>query len=735
MNISSNRFLRFGAKIFPAVNWFPYFNLHNIRSDLISGVTVALVLIPQSMAYAQLAGLPPYYGLYAAFLPPVVAAIFGSSFQLATGPVAVVSLMTATALSPLATAGSESYIAYAIILALIVGAFQFLLGVLKLGLVINFLSHPVVNGFTNAAAIIIATSQLSKLFGVEVDSCEHHYETVYNVIRESLQSTHWPTLLLAILAFAIMYFLKRINPKIPNVLVAVVVTTLISVFTGFENNVEVSENNIISDGFSSNVDRFNQSLDELDSLMSERVRLSNEIKETTKREGKRSEAALNLTYKLVLLDDYVEHTKENICSERMHLRDFRFATLKGKPEGKIFYDQSNPDANELYDKRQWRVKVGNNRLNPDKIKLIGGGAVVGNIPRGLPAIKVPTLNFNIIFDLFSYAIIISILGFMEAISIAKAISSRTGQQLNPNQELIGQGISNIVGAFSQCYPVSGSFSRSAVNFQSGAVTGLSSAFSSIVVMITLLFFTPLLYYLPQSVLAAIIMMAVIGLINVKGFIHAYQAQKYDGIIAIVSFLCTLIFAPHLDRGIIIGVVLSVGYFLLRNIKPDLAILSRFTDGTFRNADRRGLQKCKYMAVVRFNNSLFFANVSYLEDEILSLISTWKELKHVHIVCNGINELDASGEATLSILVKRLRERDIGFSLSGVNDNVMDVLVRTHLISSIGEDNIFGNVAIAVSFLHDKIHRNMDEERCPLLEVVPKGPPLAKKKIEIEKEGK
>ncbi len=212
MEDTNNGKSEFLAKIFPFFSWFKYFNLTNIRNDLLSGVTVALVLIPQSMAYAQLAGLPAYYGLYAAFLPPLTAAMFGSSFQLATGPVAVVSLMTSTALSPLATAGSENYIAYAIILALIVGAFQFLLGVLKLGLVVNFLSHPVVNGFTNAAALIIASSQLSKLFGVEVESCEHQYETVYYTIIEAFKSTHWPTLALAVLAFAIMYFLLPLQP-------------------------------------------------------------------------------------------------------------------------------------------------------------------------------------------------------------------------------------------------------------------------------------------------------------------------------------------------------------------------------------------------------------------------------------------------------------------------------------------------------------------------------------------
>lgn len=721
MNKSGNSKSDFRFKFFPFLTWFKYFSLTNIRSDLIAGITVALVLIPQSMAYAQLAGLPAYYGLYAAFLPPLIAAMFGSSYQLATGPVAVVSLMTSTALSPLATAGSESYIAYAIVLALIVGLFQFLLGSLKLGLVVNFLSHPVVNGFTNAAALIIATSQLSKLFGIEVESYEHHYETVYYTIIEAIKCTHWPTLALAVLAFGIMYFLKRLNRKIPNVLVAVLVTTVIAKFTGYEKNCSVSEENIASVAFSEYAQNFNKSIAELDRLMNEKVALAAGLKKTSKEYGKQSDKALEEQYKLALLEQAVENTEEHISVYRTKLRSLCFFRAQNNNSGKpVFYCASElPDSIKTVPGK-WKLKIGNKPLDFNKLKLMGGGAVIGTIPEGLPKIKAPRMDLNVMLDLFSMAVIISILGFMEAISIAKAMASRTGQQIDPNQELIGQGMANIVGSFTQCYPVSGSFSRSAVNIQSGAVTGLSSFFSSLIVMIVLLFFTPLLYYLPQSVLAAIIMMAVVGLINIKGFIHAYQAQKYDGIIAVVSFIFTLAFAPHLDKGIMIGVTLSVGYFLLRNIKPDMAILSKYIDGTFRSADRRGLQTCKHIAVVRFNNSLFFANVNYLEEKILDLLSTMKELRHIHIVCNGVNELDASGESTLSTLVRRLKEKNIGLSLSGVNEDVLDVMYRTHLISSIGENNIFGNVSLAVNYIHERTHRGSAEERCPLKEVVTKG---------------
>jgi MFS superfamily sulfate permease-like transporter len=322
------------------------------------------------------------------------------------------------------------------------------------------------------------------------------------------------------------------------------------------------------------------------------------------------------------------------------------------------------------------------------------------------------------------AAIISLLGFMEAISIAKAMAAKTGQRLDPNQELIGQGLANIIGSLGRSYPVSGSFSRSAVNIQAGAVTGMSSVFTSGVVVVALLFFTPLLYHLPQSVLAAIIMMAVVGLINVQGFIHTWQAQRYDGVIAVISFVGTLIFAPHLDRGILIGVVLSIGLYLLRNMRPDMAMLSKYTDGTYRNAARFGLEQCRHIAVIRFNSSLFFANVNYLEERVLEEVASMPELKHILIIGHGINELDASGEEMLSLLIGRLREAGYDVSLAGLNDAVLDVLKRTHLYEKIGEDHIFHSIAMAIEGIHEPAHRGSQENECPLLTVCFKGLPVS-----------
>jgi SulP family sulfate permease len=348
--------------------------------------------------------------------------------------------------------------------------------------------------------------------------------------------------------------------------------------------------------------------------------------------------------------------------------------------------------------------------------MIGGGAVVGVIPAGLPSFRIPKIDLKVIFHLFPYAAIISLLGFMEAISIAKAMAGKTGQRLDPNQELIGQGLANILGSIAKSYPTSGSFSRSAVNLQAGAVSGLSSVFTSLAVVIVLLFFTPLLYHLPQSVLAAVIMMAVIGLVNVSGFIHAWEAQWYDGAISVISFFCTLAFAPHLDKGIMIGVILSLLVFLYKSMRPKIAPLSRHEDQSLRCALTHDLKECVYISMVRFEGPLFFANASYLEDEIMELMRTKTNLKHIIIVSNGINDIDASGEETLSLLVDRIRSAGIDISLSGVNESVMKVFERTHFKEKIGENHIYPTMERAINAVHEETHKGGGEEACPLVTV-------------------
>ncbi len=737
-------------RLFPFVDWFKDYTSSTFRADLVAGTTVGLVLVPQSMAYAQLAGLPTYYGLYAAFLPPTVAVLFGSSRQLATGPVAIVSLMTATALGPLATAGSQAYVAYAVLLALLVGLFQLVLGLVRMGMLVNFLSHPVVNGFTNAAALIIASSQLSSFFGVSVDAAEHHYETVWNVLLAIRRHAHWGTLGMGVLAFAIMWGLKQLNPRIPNVLVAVVLTVLLSWAIGFERNSVTGIAHIHSSAVEARIDEYNGALQKIQDLSEVRVEISpqkvgknldytysersrvclscHSALEVGDTNLNRPTALIHRRHDMDLLDFELQDLREEVRDIRAELRAFQFRAVREDQGQPTFYLKGEVPPEQKADRRTWSLKVGTGPLSKEALTLVGGGAVVGTIPQGLPQFAVPKLNFHVILNLLIMAVTISLLGFMEAISIAKAMATRTSQRLDYNQELIGQGLANIVGSFAWSFPVSGSFSRSAVNLQAGAVTGLSNVFSSVVIVLTLLFFTPVLYHLPKSVLAAIIMMAVISLVNIRGFIHCWRAQKYDGAISVITFFSTLAFAPHLDRGIMIGVLLSLVLYLLRHMKPDIAMLARDDDGTFRDLERRGLTQCKYIAVIRFPSSLFFANVNHLEEKILESIATMPDLRHILIVGNGINELDASGEGMLSRTVKALREAGYDFSMSGLNDSVLDVMRRTGLYERIGEDHLYRNASMAIEGIFEDAHafaEDYDVQHCPLKEAIWANSAIAK----------
>lgn len=700
------------AKIFPFLAWFKGYDKASLQLDALSGLTVALVLIPQSMAYAQLAGLPAYYGLYASFLPPMIAALFGSSRQLATGPVAVVSLMTAASLAPLATAGSPGYIAYAILLALMVGLFQLTLGILRLGLVVNFLSHPVVNGFTNAAAIIIASSQLSKMFGVYVDTAPHHYETIIHVVKAATHYTHWPTLLMGMFAFGVMYGLKWLSPRIPNVLVAVVITTIIAWATGFEHDRFVDIDAIESASVRQLIVSFNNATAALPPLAEGRTHFGEALEKAKKSHDEIG--VLDAEHNVDVANLNISHLQEDVHRYREQIRSILLAGVSQADGSLTFFPKDKVPAGLESDGRTWRIKVGNEALDTGHLKIMGGGAVVGTIPRGLPTLSVPPINVGVMLHLLPFAAIISLLGFMEAISIAKAMAGKTGQRLDPNQELIGQGLGNIFGAIGKSYPTSGSFSRSAVNLQARAVSGLSSVFTSLAVVIVLLFFTPLLYHLPQAVLAAVIMIAVIGLLNVSGFIHAWKAKWYDGAISITSFVSTLVFAPHLDKGIMIGVVLSLMVFLYKSMRPRVAFLSRSEDEALRCVTTHALEECPYVTLVRFDGPLFFANASYLEDTITEMIRSKEGLNHILLVSNGINDIDSSGEETLSLLVDRVRSNGIDISMSGVNETVMEVFSRTHFLAKIGEDHLFPTMEKGIVAIHGSAHEHDPDANCPLL---------------------
>lgn len=711
-------------KIFPFLDWIKGYNLKSFQVDALAGLTVALVLIPQSMAYAQLAGLPVVYGLYASFLPPMVAAMFGSSRQLATGPVAVVSLMSAASLQPLATAGGPEFIAYSILLAFIVGIFQFSLGVLRLGLVVNFLSHPVVNGFTNAGAIIIATSQLSKFFGVSVDSAEHHYQTMIWVAQAAMDFTHWPTLCYGVGAVAIMVALKKINPKIPAVLVAVVITTMLSYFTGYNNDLKVSVTTVQAPNFADMVEEFNKTIKEIDALATERMAKGKELEKAEKEHQGHgpSLAAIALHNDIAMLSAQMKQVEEHSANLRSQLRKMKFEKAQ-QGDQPVFYAKNSVPAGVETDHNTWRMKVGNAVLKADSLRMMGGGEVIGKIPEGLPKLTMPKLEMSTVLKLLSTAVIISLLGFMEAIAIAKAMAAKTGQKLDPNQELIGQGLANIIGAFSSSYAVSGSFSRSAVNLQAGGLTGISSVITSIVVVLTLLFLTPLLYHLPQAVLAAVIMMAVIGLINTKGFVHAWHAQKHDGIISVLTFVLTLVFAPHLDKGIMIGVGLSMGVFLYKSMRPVVAKLSMYKDGSLQSSEHHRLRGCRHIAVVRFDGALFFANASYLDEQIIKFRTDMPDLRYVLLDASGINDIDASGEEELALLVDRLHAAGFGFAVCNAKGPILAVLDRTHLFDKIGRENFYPDTKAAVADIVNKVHESPDLpsegcKSCPLTKYLP-----------------
>ena len=695
--------------ILPFLRWFPL-RASNIKADLLAGITVALVLIPQSMAYAQLAGLPVYYGLYAAFLPGIIAALWGSSSQLATGPVAVVSLLTASALAPLAATGSSQFVALAILMALMVGVIQLSLGVFKLGVVVNFLSHPVIVGFTNAAAIIIGLSQLNKLFGVSMGRSEHFIQDIWGVLQQ-IGETHIPTLLMGISAFVIMFGLKKLSPKLPGVLIAVALTTLVSWSIGFEHNSKGKIEEIMDSEVKNLANNFSLTEVKIDELNGKLSTKSAELNQQQKGHEESSQRTAALSYEIELIKLELKDAESENRKNARSLRKFIFEQVPASSlQGARFYLAGQVPQDEKSDGYRWRIK----KVNKGELNLVGGGEVVGAIPSGLPKFDLPKLSWEMISSLFSGALVISLVGFMEAISIAKAMAAKTKDRIDPNQELIGQGFGNIVGSFSQAFPASGSFSRSAVNLNAGAKTGMSSVFAGIIVLATLLFLTPLLYHLPQAVLAAVIMMAVVGLINFKAIKHAWHTHKHDGIASVVTFISTLAFAPHLDNGIMVGAGLAIVLYLYRTMSPRVAILGRYSDGTLRDAKINNLPVSEYIIAIRYDGSLYFANVPYFEDTILEAVSKSPSAKHLLIVSDGINQLDASGDEVIHHVVERLRSNGIRVVFSGLKKQVLDVMRHSGLFAYIGEENIFSDEDKALDSIYTEVLMVDPNAQCRLM---------------------
>lgn len=651
----------------PFLDWFPMTG-SQFRADLIAGITVALVLIPQSMAYAQLAGMPAYYGLYAAFLPAIVAALWGSSRHLATGPVAVVSLLTASALAPLADVGSEAHIALAILLAFMIGLIQLSLGVFRMGTIVNLLSHPVIIGFTNAAAIIIGLSQLDKIVGIDVTRSDNFLLDIWGLLQR-LDETHLPTLVMAVTAFVLMIGLKKLSPKIPNVLVAVVLLTTASWYIDYEkkHSIDVADIHDLS------------LVESIGSYLS-KVSTLNELEST-------SEGDQHNAMELLLLRD-------EIADHKAQLRETDFIVIDSDHGRSLLY---TPDsiADHDHEMKPWRIRS----LDESGIVLSSGGRIIGDIPAGLPKLAIPEVSWSDITNLLSIAFIIALIGYMEAISIAKAVAAKTRSRIDPDRELIGQGLANLSSGISQGFPVSGSFSRTAVNYNSGAVTGLSSVFAGFLVLITLLFFTGLLYYLPQAVLAAIIMMAVAGLINFTAILHAWQTHKHDGLAAAVTFLATLLFAPNLDVGILIGAVVAIMLFLRRRMRPRTEILSETEDGVLSGMDTHNLKPIsKHFVPVRFDGELTFVNVNYFEDMVLEVLKRFPESKAILLVGSSINEIDVSGEEKLRDLAASLKQSGVEFYISGLKAQVVSLLEKAHIHDVIPREHFFPTKSVALKHL-------------------------------------
>jgi len=556
----------FVKRVFPFLGW-PRIDGPTISNDAMAGITVALLVIPQSLAYAQLAGVPAYYGLYAAFIPSIIAVLFGSSGILSTGPVALTSLLTAASVSQIAAPGTAEFISCVTLLALLSGVFQIGLGLARAGVLLNLLSQPVLMGFINAAAVIIALSQLPALTGIVVPRTDRFFLDVWYLLNQ-IQALHVMSLALGLLGIGLLYAAKRFFPRLPGVLFMVTLLTCLSYAIDFAAQ---------------------------------------------------------------------------------------------------------------------------------------GGRIIGEIPAGLPGISVPDMSGQTIQLLLPAAMVIALISFMEAMSSCKVIAIKTRTRWNEDQELIGQGLAKVAAAFCNSMPVSGSFSRSALNLASRAKTGFSSLFAAGFVLFALMYLTPLLHHLPEPALAAMIILAVSNLIDFSTMRNAWRANKDDGIAAVLTFIATLAFAPNIQNGIVLGVLFSLGAFIYRRMFPRIVLVGRHADGTLRDAEHHELPPLhEKIGALRFDAALCFANVSFFEDAILKLERENPKLEYILVIASGINHLDASAVEMLRALTRHLRECGITLVLSGAKRQCLDVAERTGLAREIGAENIFSSDDLALKSLLARI---------------------------------
>ncbi len=533
-------------KYLPIFDWLPRYKKTDLSGDLSAGITVGVMLIPQGMAYAMLAGLPPIFGLYAATIPLIIYGLMGKTPQLAVGPVAIISLLVSRGVGSVSTPGTEEFIAFAVLLALMVGVIQFAMGVFRLGFLVNFLSHPVVAGFTTAAGIIIAFSQVKHLFGLDIQQ-KRIYQIVLAVI-ENFKEINVETFLVGALGIMVLLSIKRINKvyklKIPASLVIVIL-------------------------------------------------------------------GLAVSYLLNLGDK--------------------------------------------------------------------GVALVRDIPEGLPIFSLPMIEEGAIRSLLPIAFTISFIAFLESMAIAKALQRKhKDNEIHPNQELRALGMANIVGSLFKAFPVTAGFSRTAVNNQAGARTGLASLISASIVITTLLFLTPYFYFLPKAILASIIIVAVFGLIEVEEAKHLWETDKTDLVLFIVTACGTMVLG--VEPGIIIGILLSIIMVIYRVSYPEIEELGQIPGKTaFRNVERfPDLVMHDEILILRIDSQIYFANVNFIKDYIYEKINQRPDLKHVVFDSSAINQIDSSGFHFLKVMIADFYAKGITIHFVEVKGQLRDVMSRNKM---------------------------------------------------------
>jgi SulP family sulfate permease len=558
----------------PILEWLPNYKKKDLRGDLLAGLTVGVMLVPQGMAYGLLAGLPPIYGLYAGLIPLFFYAFFGTSRQLSVGPTALVSLLILAGVGEFAEPGTETFIALAISTALIAGIIQIILGAFKLGWLVNFLSHPVIAGFTSAAALIIGFSQLKNLLGIDIPRSNYIHEIILHAIQE-IGNMHWGTFALGLGGIIFIRVLRRIKRSIPGALLAVLFGTLI--VWGFQ-------------------------------------------------------------------------------------------------------------LNQM------------------------GVAVVGEVPSGLPSFELPQFDLATIQQLLPLGMTICIISFIESLAIAKTIEAKhKSYRVIPNQELLALGLTKIGSAFFQSFPTTGSFTRSAINNEAGARTGLSSMISAVLIGLTLIFLTPMFYFLPKAILAAIVVAAVLGLIDYKEAIRLWSNDRRDFYMMLTTFLATL--ALGIQLGVLVGVVLSLILMVYQNSRPHISVLGQLP-GTrdYRNIDRfPEAQQPSNVLLVRFDAQLYFGNASYFKDKIENILFEHPgKYRYLVLDASNIHDIDSSGMHALEEFIEYMRRHEVEFILANAIGPVRDQMAKCGLMAEIGPDKQFLNVHDALAAIQDQTPKSQME---------------------------